>query len=42
VLAITQQPAWGTIADRVNSVVDGSVETTDTAAFTPTFAFAKP
>jgi|UPI000684FC93 ATP-binding cassette subfamily C protein len=42
VLAITHQPAWVTIADRVYRVVEGSVETTDSAAFTPTLAFAKP
>jgi ATP-binding cassette subfamily C protein len=42
VLAITHQPAWVTIADRVYRVVEGSVETTDGAAFMPTLAFAKP
>jgi ATP-binding cassette subfamily C protein len=42
VLAITHQPAWVTIADRVYRVVEGSVETTDGAEITPTLAFAKP
>ncbi len=42
VLAITHQPAWVTIADRVYRVVEGSVETTDGGEFTPTLAFAKP
>jgi len=42
VLAITHQPAWVTIADRVYRVVEGSVETTDGAAFMPNLAFAKP
>jgi ATP-binding cassette subfamily C protein len=42
VLAITHQPAWVTIADRVYRVVEGSVETTDGAAFAPTLAYAKP
>jgi ATP-binding cassette subfamily C protein len=40
VLAITHQPAWVTIADRVYRVVEGSVETADGAEFTPTLAFA--
>jgi len=42
VLAITHQLAWVTIADRVYRVVEGSVETTDSADFTPALAFAKP
>jgi ATP-binding cassette subfamily C protein len=42
VLAITHQPAWVTIADRVYRVVEGSVETTDGSEFMPTLAFAKP
>lgn len=42
VLAITHQPAWVTIADRVYRVVEGSVETTDSNGFTPSLAFAKP
>ena len=42
VLAITHQPAWVTIADRVYRVVEGSVETADGAEFTPTLAFAEP
>jgi ATP-binding cassette, subfamily C, bacterial len=41
VLAITHQPAWVTIADRVYRVVEGSVESTDLAEFTPSLAFAK-
>jgi ATP-binding cassette subfamily C protein len=41
VLAITHQPAWVTIADRVYRVVEGSVESTDLADFTPSLAFAK-
>ncbi len=40
VLAITHQPAWVTIADRVYRVVEGAVETADSAEFTPTLAFA--
>lgn len=42
VLAITHQPAWVTIADRVYRVVEGSVETTESAELTPALAFAKP
>ncbi|MDQ7247970.1 ABC transporter ATP-binding protein [Dongia sedimenti] len=42
VLAITHQPAWVTIADRVYRVIEGSVETTDGTAITPTLAWAKP
>jgi ATP-binding cassette subfamily C protein len=42
VLAITHQPAWVTIADRVYRVVEGAVETMDNAGFTPALAFAKP
>jgi ATP-binding cassette subfamily C protein len=41
VLAITHQPAWVTIADRVYRVVEGSVESADLAEFTPSLAFAK-
>jgi ATP-binding cassette subfamily C protein len=40
VLAITHQPAWVTIADRVYRVVEGSVETSDGSA-TPSLAYAK-
>jgi ATP-binding cassette subfamily C protein len=40
VLAITHQPAWVTIADRVYRVIEGSVETSDGAM--PTLAYAKP
>ena len=42
VLAITHQPAWVAIADRVYRVVEGAVETSDGAEFTPTLAYAKP
>jgi ATP-binding cassette subfamily C protein len=42
VLAITHQPAWVSIADRVYRVIEGSVEATESGAFTPTLAFAKP
>jgi ATP-binding cassette subfamily C protein len=42
VLAITHQPAWVTIADRVYRVVDGAVETADRADFTRALAFAHP
>ncbi|GAB2179029.1 ABC transporter ATP-binding protein [Dongia sp. agr-C8] len=42
VLAITHQPAWVTIADRVYRVVEGTVETSDGAEFTPALAYAKP
>jgi ATP-binding cassette subfamily C protein len=42
VLAITHQPAWVTIADRVYRVVEGSVETSDGAAAAPSLAYAKP
>jgi ATP-binding cassette subfamily C protein len=42
VLAITHQPAWVTIADRVYRVVEGSVETADRADFTRAVAFAHP
>jgi ATP-binding cassette subfamily C protein len=42
VLAITHQPAWVTIADRVYRVNEGAVEATDGEGFTPTLAFAKP
>jgi ATP-binding cassette subfamily C protein len=41
VLAITHQPAWVTIADRVYRVVEGSVETSDGAESAPTLAYAK-
>jgi ATP-binding cassette subfamily C protein len=41
VLAITHQPAWVTIADRVYRVVEGSVESTDMAIPTPSLAYAK-
>jgi ATP-binding cassette subfamily C protein len=40
VLAITHQPAWVTIADRVYRVVEGSVETSDSAG-APSLAYAK-
>jgi ATP-binding cassette subfamily C protein len=40
VLAITHQPAWVTIADRVYRVIEGSVETSDGGM--PTLAYAKP
>jgi ATP-binding cassette subfamily C protein len=42
VLAITHQPAWVAIADRVYRVEEGTVSSTDGAAFTPALAFAKP
>lgn len=42
VLAITHQPAWVAIADRVYRVEEGRVETTDGATFTPAVAFPQP
>jgi ATP-binding cassette, subfamily C, bacterial len=42
VLAITHQPGWVAIADRVYRVVEGSVETADRAEFTPALAYAQP
>jgi ATP-binding cassette subfamily C protein len=42
VLAITHQPAWVTIADRVYRVIEGSVETADQADFTRALAYAHP
>jgi ATP-binding cassette subfamily C protein len=40
VLAITHQPAWVTIADRVYRVIEGSVEASDGGAV-PSLAYAK-
>ena len=42
VLAITHQPSWVTIADRVYRVVEGTVETADREDFKPALAFAQP
>jgi ATP-binding cassette subfamily C protein len=42
VLAITHQPAWVAIADRVYRVEEGTVAATDGADFTPVLAYAKP
>jgi ATP-binding cassette subfamily C protein len=42
VLAITHQPAWVTIADRVYRVLEGSVETSDGAEPAANLAYAKP